>query len=840
MLVTCHFGSSGTITPTIIYNQKHTLRHIRSTMPTWSKHQHHHHHHGHHEDRQASFIRSGKLPEPIRPIARLAPNHRLSAKVSETDPEGGDITDLYARSISVLHMDVRDDRMISPIAGMTLSEISTNAAAQLNMLTEGRHKSSPTDGYSLAVYYSHLDQKYAWTMFLGIEANHSVPPAPYSNTLRDLMGQHSAFASMFWPTMSDTAPPVLQISIMWKDRLMGQFVFYGYNGPQDMMIRRMEWFEEVAAALAVSPDRRGLVVMIAAYFKYEVHCISVPFEGRVLAITTDHVVVALDKPGVVFELRASPRGSAQTGVVDIESIDLAFWAQDRNMGVRLSLVPREYFVVAHLADIGEPLRASRAAKGRVVQPDQRLDSTQVFTSVSHIYHLMLGSHPRIAPVAELEFVSIEDPDPNARHIALIRQSENLQKAAITHFSTDRQIPTGPVEITPPNDQGVRRVIPARATIQNVPTRPEADPPIVGAIIPQPRVNTPNMCEGVDLNVPKPPPAQLARAGRTTSGSRGGIIPGHTVTRVPEVDLLGLDHLNLEPGVGDQAGRVLVNNPLDKALGINAGPAKPKPPPPPLQVTPMVKQPPKKPPVATKVQLPAPVPRAVDLTLHDSGRSQPIMGTSTNDLHRSNETFLQTGGGIHAADPPPQKVLMDSQDLTISPYRARAEILAKQFLRALRLTTTWIDGTGGTGLIDSVINNIAANLRDGPATVDDALIWNVIAVEFMEMKRLNGRSWDGIDVSKIPPLIPEDSAVPQFIAPGTNTGPSLKEIAESGGPRPPGPPGLQDCSASIASDLSTHESEILVESEEPGDFEDCQPTEPEPDRGCGVIDLTRDD
>ena len=232
-------------------------------------------------------------------------------------------------------------------------------------------------------------------------------------------------------------------------------------------------------------------------------------------------------------------------------------------------------------------------------------------------------------------------------------------------------------------------------------------------------------------------------------------------------------------------------------------------------------------------------------MRDAGAGPQVMGAST-----SSEGLSHSARGPMISEIPPQPALMD---LTVSPYRDRSISLAKKFLKSAGLKIEWIDTPTGTSLIDSVINNIAANLSDGPLTFTDDMIWQVIGVEFLEMKKKNGRAWDHIDL-QIPASIPEEGVLdpaPQLFVDNAiewdppappGKGPSLQEVALGAPTSLSPPPGLHESSKSVVSDISTHESEILIEAaevvEEVDDGAEDQSIDPEsaPDRGAGVTHL----
>ena len=709
---------------------------------------HHHHSREQNEDREAVFRRSSTLPVSFAPIAQTSPDVILRSIVTADDPISRDVSASYCRVLSVLRQDKRDARVVSPMAGMTMSEISHNASSGLNMLTESRHKTTPTEGYSFSLFYSHTDHLYAWTLFLGFEVAHGVPPAPYGARLRDLVGQHPAFRSLYWPVMNDNSPPVLQVSIMWRDQLLAQFVVYGYTGPADCMIRRAEWFEEVAAALTQATDRDGLVILIASYIGFEVHIVSVPLEGRVLAITTNHTIVATDKAGVVFELRASPRGSMAAGLTDLETIDMAWWARDRNMICRLSFVPREYLIVAHLNDITGPLSAARSAKGRIEGPDQRLDSMQLFNAISHAYHLTQNTHPSLALITEATFQSIENPHRDQRHFMLIRPCQNRGLDTIAYFSSNRQIPLGPVVISAPDRDGSRQVvrIPARLEAPE-PTRPQGFD---------------------DYSVPKPPPAHIQLARRpdlinldiedpaSVTPNTEPVIREAIAKTQPPIIGATLNGLNLE-GVGAPTGKPTIGAmSRPKTIATTAAKSKALPPPlDPKQVAAAKKNISTAKFKSTPIKAPPlqPQPRPVDLTQSRPLTGPMLMGGSTPAPDLTPDGTLTGARPSITIHYEPAKIAYDTPPPAYEEITTR---LSKEFLKRLRLQASWIDTPGGKGLVIRVLNTIYANQGDGPIEFNDDEVWQMIAMELMEMKKENSGTWGKIDLSKIPERIPEDA------------------------------------------------------------------------------------
>ena len=96
------------------------------------------------------------------------------------------------RRTSIIMLDTRDDRMVSPFQAWLVKEIMTNSASSINVLTERDHVMPPNSGYHVSLFANYTLDGIKATLAVSTDSTIGVPCAGWdTETARAL--SHEAF-----------------------------------------------------------------------------------------------------------------------------------------------------------------------------------------------------------------------------------------------------------------------------------------------------------------------------------------------------------------------------------------------------------------------------------------------------------------------------------------------------------------------------------------------------------------------------------------------------------------------------------------------------------------------
>ena len=113
---------------------------------------------------------------------------------------------------SIIVVDKRDDRIVSPFQSWLVSEIMSNAASSINVMTERDQVMPPNSGFHVALFGNYTLDGIKVVIAISIESNTGNPCAGWDeSTARAL--SHPAFQPFSWPMLRDTSASYADVKV---------------------------------------------------------------------------------------------------------------------------------------------------------------------------------------------------------------------------------------------------------------------------------------------------------------------------------------------------------------------------------------------------------------------------------------------------------------------------------------------------------------------------------------------------------------------------------------------------------------------------------------------------
>ena len=151
------------------------------------------------------------LPTRLPPVADVVAHNPFAVRkpqfVEQVVVEAEDPT-----RNSLLVVDYRDERLISPFQHWLVDEIMSNTASSINVLTEGHQLMPPYSGYHCSVFANYtLDGIKAVTVFT-MSSRTGGPCAQWDSYASSALS-HSAFQPLTRPAMFDTSAAYVDVKV---------------------------------------------------------------------------------------------------------------------------------------------------------------------------------------------------------------------------------------------------------------------------------------------------------------------------------------------------------------------------------------------------------------------------------------------------------------------------------------------------------------------------------------------------------------------------------------------------------------------------------------------------
>ena len=157
----------------------------------------------HRDDRRRGGGGGGQFPQAApNPYDVRLPHFLQSIAESEDD----------TRKTSIIMVDARDDRIVSPFQAWLVREIMINSSSSINVLTERDQVMPPNSGYYMSLFANYTLDGIKATLAVSIDSQTGAPCGSWDDmTARAL--SHVAFQPFTWPVLRDTSPSYTDVKI---------------------------------------------------------------------------------------------------------------------------------------------------------------------------------------------------------------------------------------------------------------------------------------------------------------------------------------------------------------------------------------------------------------------------------------------------------------------------------------------------------------------------------------------------------------------------------------------------------------------------------------------------
>ena len=363
------------------------------------------------------------------------------------------ITDsTHAEDQSIIVVDKRDDRIVSPFQSWLVSEIMSNAASSINVMTERDQVMPPNSGFHVALFGNYTWDGIKVVIAISIESNTGNPCAGWDeSTARAL--SHPAFQPFSWPMLSDTSASYADVKVYNGNEILFHWILRGYRSDTDLTVQQQ--FVDELFVREANQGKTRLSVVIAVFIGWRVSILSFECGGRTYSVGPGGAVVAGDSARSRFELRVCNRSSSDAVGNDADRLEFRYRDANNRIDLKCSRtsVPGTWLTVSHISGptLIRTITSVRENRARVEGPEQ----TEQFAQLAAIHEGWWASS-----VAEDEnqvgslVIFAEDLDQGNFHLQsrsklLQREAEIVPSAALAEMqhATSTPAPSGPPALT---------------------------------------------------------------------------------------------------------------------------------------------------------------------------------------------------------------------------------------------------------------------------------------------------------------------------------------------------------------------------------------------------------
>ena len=283
---------------------------------------------------------------------------------------------------SMIVIDSRDDRMVSPFQTWLVSEIMANAASSINVLTERDQVMPPNSGFHLALFGNYTLDGIKVVVAVSIESLTGNTCGGWdASTARAL--SHPAFQPFSWPMLRDTSASYMDVKIYNGNEILFHWIFRGFRSDTDLTVQQQ--FVDEFFVREASKGQPRLSIVVAVFIGWRVSVLSFECGGRTYSIGPQGSVVAGDSARSRFELRVCSRSSDDAVGNDADRIEMRFRDANNRIDLKCSRtsVPGTWLTVSHISGptLIQTIKSVRENKARVEGPEQ----TEQFAQLAAVH-----------------------------------------------------------------------------------------------------------------------------------------------------------------------------------------------------------------------------------------------------------------------------------------------------------------------------------------------------------------------------------------------------------------------------------------------------------------------
>jgi hypothetical protein len=287
-----------------------------------------------------------------------------------------------AQDTSIIMIDNRDDRMVSPFQAWLVSEIMANAASSINVLTERDQVMPPNSGFHLSLFGNYTLDGIKAVVVISVESETGSTCAGWDGRTAAALA-HPAFQPFTWPMLRDTSASYTDVKIYNGNEILFHWILRGYRSDTDLTVQQQ--FVDEYLVREVCRGKPRLSVVIAVFVGWRVSVFSYECGGRTYSIGPQGAVVAGDSARSRFELRCCKRSSEDAVGNDADRIEFRYRDANNRIDLKCSRtsVPGTWLTVSHISGptLINTIKSVRENRARVEGPEQ----TEQFAQLAAIH-----------------------------------------------------------------------------------------------------------------------------------------------------------------------------------------------------------------------------------------------------------------------------------------------------------------------------------------------------------------------------------------------------------------------------------------------------------------------
>ena len=351
---------------------------------------------------------------------------------------------------SILVIDNRDDRMVSPFQTWLVSEIMSNAASSINVLTERDQVMPPSSGYHLALFANYTLDGIKAVIAISVESDTGNTCAGWDQDAARALA-HPAFQPFSWPMLRDTSASYVDIKVYNGNEIL--FHLRGYRADTDLTVQTQ--FVDEFFVREVNRGKPRLSITVAVFMGWRVSVFSFECGGRTYALAPGGSVVAGDSARSRFELRVCSRASADAVGNDADRLEFRYRDANNRMDLKCSRtsVPGTWLTVSHISGptLIRTINSVRENRARVEGPEQTEQFAQLAAVHENWWKTSVAQSEDAVGALVVFVEGLEEGNfhVQARSKLMVREPELVGTQALAELSHSeaRPAPIGPPSLT---------------------------------------------------------------------------------------------------------------------------------------------------------------------------------------------------------------------------------------------------------------------------------------------------------------------------------------------------------------------------------------------------------
>ena len=354
---------------------------------------------------------------------------------------------------SIMMVDKRDDRLVSPFQAWLVSEIMANSASSINVLTERDQVMPPSSGFHMSLFANYTLDGIKVVLAVSLDSTTGSMRGGWDPpTARALA--HPAFQPFSWPMLRETSASYTDLKIYNGNEILFHWVFRGFRADTDLTVQQQ--FVDEVLVRDVHRGKPRLSCVVAVFVGWRVTVMSFECGGRTYAVGPKGSVVAGDHARSRWEIRVCNRASDEAVGNDADRVEFRFRDANNRLDLKCARtsVPGTWLTVSHISGptLIRTIQDVRSARARVEGPEQ----TEQFAQLAAVHQdwwtaRVASSQEEVG--ARVEFVG--DLEQGNFHVIamsslLARMSEVVPIGALAEMQHDRVVrpaPLGPLALT---------------------------------------------------------------------------------------------------------------------------------------------------------------------------------------------------------------------------------------------------------------------------------------------------------------------------------------------------------------------------------------------------------